>query len=158
MQHFLSVVVWTQLLMFIFLVWYTLYACQYCFKRVFSFKKKLYLNCIIRNLELLKLNSLDMISSMRFIRHLACASQLLLFYPRTRASLTRLIQMELALHGYRRKIFPITQKSLPKQVLLEDLTTTDAWNCMSLMVHYQFWFPFTFLIFIQAINHLPSHN
>ena len=109
-----------------------------------------HLNCIMiqdpcRNLELLKLNLLDTILSMCLIRHLACASQLLLFYPRTRASLTRLIQMELALHGYQRKIFPTTQKSLQRQVLLEDLITTDAWTCMSFMVHsHNFDFQFTF--------------
>lgn len=34
-------------------------------------------NDACRNLELLKLNLLNMTSSIRFIRHLACASQLL---------------------------------------------------------------------------------
>ena len=91
-----------------------------------------------RNLVLLKLNSLYTTSSMRLRRHSACASQLLLFYLRTRASLTLLIQMELVLHGYQRKIFPTMPKNLRKQALLEDLTTTDAWTGMCLMVSQQF--------------------
>lgn len=73
-------------------------------------------------------------------RHLACASQLLLFCPRTRASLILLIQMELVLHGYQRKIFLTMQKNLRKQALLEDLTTTGAWTGMCLLVSQQFWF------------------
>ena len=88
-------------------------------------------------------------------RHSACASQLLLFYLRTRASLTLLIQMELVLHGYQRKIFPTMPKNLRKQALLEDLTTTDAWTGMCLMVSQQFWFS---NLLIDAINHLLFNN
>ena len=92
---------------------------------------------------------------MRLRRHSACASQLLLFYLRTRASLTLLIQMELVLHGYQRKIFPTMPKNLRKQALLEDLTTTDAWTGMCLMVSQQFWFS---NLLIDAINHLLFNN
>ena len=126
-------------------LWYILCISMslYTFFLIFFLKNTVHIELhknAYRNLVLLKLSLLCMTPSMCLRRHSACASQLLLFYLRTRASLIHLIQMELVLHGYQRKIFPTMQKNLRKQALLEDLTTTDAWTGMCLMVSQQFWF------------------